>query len=240
MSFELIEKNPSLVIGGAAVLVLLLSMRGSSGNAAAMIQAQLQAQKTAGATDVALARINAEAAQARTASVADVYKTSIVARAQVLGTQDTNAARVTLGMDELQAKQAAVASQERIAAQSIAASQATAAARLNAQIAMLQNNNDLQRYGLTLTAQNLPTILQSRLSEQQIAASNAQAIASISAQQAQAIAALNTQAARTQARAQAQSSTISDIGGLASIAGDILGGGGGLGDVASSVMSFFA
>jgi hypothetical protein len=83
----------------------------------------------------------------------------------------------------------------------------------------------------------LPTILQSRLSEQQIAASNAQAIASISAQQAQAIAALNTQAARTQANAKAQSSTISDIGGLASIAGDIFGGGG-LADVASSVLGF--
>jgi hypothetical protein len=254
MNFKLLEENPALAIGGAAVLVLLFSMRGGSGNASAMIQAQLQAQKTAGQTDVALAKINADQAQARTASLADVYKTSIVSRAQVLGTQDTNASKVALGMAGFQTQQSAIASQERISNESIAANQAMAAAKLNAQISMLQSNNDLQRYGLDLTAQNLPQILHSQEIQQQTAAANAQALASISAQQNQAIAALNTQAARTQANSMAQSSTIGDIGSLLGMAGGASGiasgisdiggaigglfGGGGLADAAGAALAF--
>jgi hypothetical protein len=241
MNFKLLEENPALAIGGAAVLVLLFSMRGGSGSNSAMIQAQLESQKTAGQTDVALAKINAEQAQARTASVADVYKTSIISRAQVLGVQDSNASKVALGMGGFQtqrdaiaanvvlgmagfqAQQASIASQERIANASIASSQAMAAAKLNAQMSMLQSNNDLQRYGLDLTAKNLPEILHSQEINQQTAAANAQALASISAQQNQAIAALNTQAARTQANSAAQSSTVDDIGGLVGTAASIAG-----------------
>jgi hypothetical protein len=244
MSFELVEKNPALVIGGAAALLLLFSMRGGSDNSALMVKAQLESQKTAGQTDVALAKINAQQALGRTAAVADVYKTSIVSRAQVMATRDNNAAKVALGMAQNQTQQMAIGSQERIAAESMATSQAIAATNLNAQISMLQSNNDLQRYSLDLTANNLPLILQSRQIDQQIAASNAQALATISAQQAQAIAALNTQAARTQARSDAQSSTVSDIGGLLGIGKSIFGGGGGGGggllDAASAVMSYFA
>jgi hypothetical protein len=243
MSFELVEKNPALVIGGAAALLLLFSMRGGSDNSALMIKAQIESQKTAGQTDVELAKVNAQQALGRTAAVADVYKTSIVSRAQVMATRDNNAAKVALGLAQNQTQQMSIGTQERIATASMATSQALAAAQLNAQMSMLQSNNDLQRYSLDLTANNLPLILQSRQADQQIAASNAQALATISAQQAQAIAALNTQAARTQANAKAQSSTISDIGGLLGIGESIFGGGGGGGgllDAASSVLSFFA
>lgn len=210
----MLEENPGLIIGAVVVLFLVLAMRGGgSGGVSAdtMVSAQLKAQETAAKTDVALAGINADQAKARTLAMADVYKTSVTSKAQLAGTRDTNAAKVTLGMAGYQTQQQQIAAQERVSTRAIVANQETAAMSLGVQSQALTDASNLKHYQLEMTSANLPLILKSQ-----------ETVAGITSQQMQAIAALQTEASRTTASAGAQTASTNNglgiIGTVANIA----------------------
>lgn len=159
-ALAIIEENPGLAIGAAVVGVLLLTMRGgSSGNSQAMINAQLQAQKTAGTTDIALSSINAQAATARSGQIADVYKTQITSGAQLASVKDTNSAKIQVGLYDYRAKSEAIATQKEVQNNAITANHADTAHALDNQMAMNVNYHSAERYALDTASINLPAII---------------------------------------------------------------------------------
>lgn len=210
-ALKIIEENPALAIGSVAVLLLVMSLRGAGGStsASSMINAQLESQKTAGATDVAISKINADAAAARNSNLAQVYTTQIVNGAQLASTLDTNRVRDQLGLASLSVQSQQITAQQQVQNASIVANHDIAAQNINAQITALQDSNNLTKYQLDMTAANLPLLTNTQI-----------ALGNISAQNMQAIAAINTAASRTAANtASNTASNNSNMGWVSTLAG---------------------
>lgn len=190
---EIIKENPMLAVGGVVLILILLSMRGGDTSPTAMINAQLQAQKTASQTDVALSGINANAATERAKIVGDVYKTTIVSGVQLATVRDNNATANTLGAMAANNTAMALANQRALGTLQINSATGLASQSIAAQSQALQDANNLRHYQIEMNTQSLPAILQAQVQTAQANGQTAQAIAAI--QQGPAQTAANTAAA---------------------------------------------
>ena len=208
-ALKIIEENPALAIGGVAVLLLIMSLRGAGGaSASTMINAQLQSQKTASQTDIAISKINADAASNRNNTLAKVYTTQIISGSQLAATRDTNQVRGQIAAGAYAVQSQNIAAKQQVENAAIVANHDTAAQSINAQIAMVRDANALKHYQLEMVSANLPLVTSTQI-----------ALGNINAQNMQAIAALNTSAARTNAQtAQGTAESNSGMSWLSTVA----------------------
>ena len=207
--FEMIKENPAIAIGGVLFVLVLLSLRGGGGTSPqAMINAQLENNKIASQTNIALSGINANSANVRATATADVYKTGILATTQLAGVRDTNATRNGLAVLDAQTKSQALSVQRELGSQEINARTGVAYRTLDMQSKALQDASNLRHYQIEMNTANLPQILNSQV---QIAQANGQT--------AQAIASINQGPAQTQANTAASNSSNSNaLGWVSTIA----------------------
>lgn len=226
-AMKVIEENPGIAIGAVVLLVLVLLLKGGASSAPStsdMINAQLVSQKQAGATDVALAGINANAATARTQALANVYTTQITTSAQLAAANSGNNVALQLGMAQNQTNQQSLADQVSLGQQQIASNQAIAGQALAVQSQQIQDNADLAHYQIAQNSANLPGIEQYQLNMAQTQAGSAALVAQTNGQTAQAIASItaaNNPAlinAQTAASTASSNSSMGWVGAVASIA----------------------
>ena len=246
---SVIKQHPVPIIGAAVVLLILVSMRGSSSSTGgqANVGATLESQRIATAANVQIANINSQSqiargaqglaafqtqlsengkqAVARTSMLSDLFTTNITAStAMQVDTNKNLTTRLLAGINS-QDNQKQMANTLAITQLQTDASVKTSLAKLSTDVAMNQTNNnaklnaigmtiEAEKYGMSLadqlarfqtstsdsltryqtdvTAKNLPVIFQ-----------NAQAVATINGNTAQALASIATEADRTEAKTQA-------------------------------------
>lgn len=216
------EKTELYLIGGVVVAVLLM-LKGGSGSSDPYAYA-LKSQQNYGNTAVSLAKIATDEAKARDSFARDVYVEQIKGAVSYENNLTSNNAKVTIADFNRQVAMQNLASAQYIADKRNETAIAIKSMDLQSQADYLSRYFELQNKNADIAAANLPQYYQYQLSNNQLLTQREISLANI-----------QTQAQRTMANASAQSSMISDIGGIASIASDIFGGGG----LLDSILAFF-
>lgn len=161
---SVIKEHPVPIIGGVLLLVILASMRGSSGsagsNAGMMINAGLESQKIATAANAQIAGINGNVAIARgaqnvaamseagkqaverTAILGDMWKTSISTSAQVQTENARNATTRFIATKQSEDNQRLAANQLALGQATIDAGVRTSLEKLATDFRMNESNNN--------------------------------------------------------------------------------------------------
>jgi len=166
---EAIKKHP-VAIGGAAIVLVLLFMRGgsNSGSAASSgLAAGLQAQQLQDQTQIALTQASAQQSTANAAIAGDIQKATIAAGVQT----NQSLLAATMGVLSQAGNNFAVQQQTAttldannksatIAAMQIGAASSAHTQDVNAQLAAYGQSIGLQTKALDFTQANLPTLIQ--------------------------------------------------------------------------------